>query len=325
MKKSLVLSMMLAMGFTACASQSKTKTLRLSHPQPESHPIHTATLNFAKLVEEKSGGRYKVEVFPASQLGTPAAQIEMVQTGVLEIVMSSFVMFEGFLPAYKAFNLPYIYKSREHFLNALYGPDADALYSKLSTSGFLVLAAYETGFRNFYAKKPINSIADIRGLKLRVQESETMIKMVNSLGGQATPLAYGEVFTAIQQNVIDGAENNPISYVSTGHYEVAKNYSITEHSSVPDGLIISTKFFNALSDADKKIFRDAANESTATFSESWNKINEDELAKVVKEKGVIVTTPDKAAFRAKLIYMQDDLVTQDPTTKEVIDYINSKG
>ena len=324
MKKLLLLTAII-FAVNACADTTGgVKTIRLSHPQPESHPIHTAGLNFAKAVEEKTEGRYIVKVFPNSQLGTPAGQIEMAQTGVVELVMSSFAVFEGFNPKYKAFNLPYLYTSRDHFINALYTPEADEIYKSMMDTGFLVLAPFESGFRNIYSKKPVRSIADMKGLKFRVQESDTMIRLINSLGGQATPLAYGEVFTAIQQNVLDGAENNPISYVSTGHFEVAKFYSITEHVSIPDGLVISTKFYNSLSEADQAIFKSAAMESTKEFSASWEMLNKQELDKVVKENGVEVITVDKAPFLSKVEFMQNELASQGKEFKEVIDYINSK-
>lgn len=321
--KKLLFVLAIFLATNTCANKNE-KIIRLSHPQPETHPIHTAALDFAEIVKEKSGGKYIIEVFPNSQLGTPAGQIEMAQTGVIELVMSSFAIFESFDPKYKAFNLPYLYRDRDHFINALYNAEADNIYESMMDVGFLVLAPFESGFRNIYAKSPVRSIDDMKGLKLRVQESDTMIRLINTLGGQATPLAYSEVFTAIQQNVLDGAENNPISYISTGHSEVAKFYSITEHVSIPDGLIISTKFYNSLSDEDKAIFKSAADQATKKFSTSWETLNTKVLDEAVQEDSVEVITVDKAPFMEKVQFMQDELADQDEEFKKIIDYINSK-
>lgn len=323
MKKIILAICLFVLG--ACGeNEGKGKVLRLAHPLPETHPHHAASLRFAELVKERTDGKYSVEIYPNAQLGTPIRAVEMSKSGLVDFVIVSMTDLEGFNPYYKSFTLPYLYKDRNHFMNALYGEEVEQIYASLSNTGFYVLSAYEGGFRNLYTKTPITSLEEMKGKRIRVQESETMINLINSLGGLATPMAYTEIFTAIQQNVLDGAENNPISYTTSGHFEIAKNYILTEHSSIPDTLIVSTKSFSGLTSEEKEIFKSAARDASKLFSESWDKINKEELARVVKDEGVKVITIDKAPFINKVKYMHDQLAQQGEKYQEIINYIRSK-
>ncbi len=284
----------------SCREVSNVTKLKIGHGLDQSHPVHQAMEYLAEKVKEKSGGQMQITVYPSQQLGTERECLELLQIGSLAMTKVSSSVLEGFVPDFKVFSLPYIFRDETHKFHVFEGKvGLDLLLSpqKFRLRG---LCFYDAGSRSFYVKdKPINTPADLTGLKIRTQESATSVKLVNSLGASATPIAWGELYTALQQGVVDGAENNPPSFFTSRHYEVCKYFSLDEHTAVPDVLIISTVVWDNLSDQEKTWIKEAVLESYEYQKKLWKESTAKSL-KAVQEAGVTVTYPDKAPFQEKV-------------------------
>ena len=233
LKKALVLALALVLAVSMATAQ-KTIVLRLAETHPADYPTTLGDMRFADLVKERSNGRIVIEVYPGSQLGQEKAVIEQVQFGAIDFTRVSISPLAAFVPVFNALQLPYLYRSEDHMWKVLLGPIGKELFASLEPSGFVGIGWFEPGARNFYnSKRPVTKPEDLKGLKIRVQESELMVGMVQGLGAVATPMPYGEVYSGLQTGVIDGAENNWPSYESTSHYEVAKFFTLDEHTRVP--------------------------------------------------------------------------------------------
>ena len=262
--------------------------LKLAEVHPQGYPTELADEEFGRLVAERSGGRIKVEVYPGAQLGDEKAAIEQVQIGALAFTRVSSAPMAQFSKQLGVFSLPYIFDSKEHMWAFLNGPGGRKMLDGLTSSGFVGLAYYDGGARSFYASKPITKLEDLKGLKFRVIQNEWSVKMVNALGANATPMAYGQVFSAIQTGVIEGAENNAPSYLTASHYQVAKNYLLDGHQRIPELLVMSKTVFDTLSKDDQALMKKAAADSVAKQRELWDKFEGEALAKV-KTAGCTVT------------------------------------
>jgi tripartite ATP-independent transporter DctP family solute receptor len=282
--------------FLSCKNTQNQKTLKLAHGLDPSHPVHKGMLFMAERLKEKSGGTLVLNIYPSGQLGSEQQTVELLQIGSLAITKVSAAVMESFTENFQVLGLPYIFRSGEHAFHVLDGEIGKELL--LSTQKFNVrgLCFYDAGARSFYTiDKSINTPADLKGLKIRVQKSQTAMNMIKAMGGSATPISWGELYTALQSGVVDGAENNPPSFYSSHHYEVCKNYSINEHTRVPDVMIISTVIWNSLNKEEQKWLQEAANESVIAERKYWAEAESEALQKV-KEAGVIITYPDKDAF-----------------------------
>jgi len=250
----------------------------------------------AKLTEKWTNGRIKIDVYPGAVLGSEKETIEQTQMGVIDINRVSVSPVISVYPKMAVFALPYIFASREHMWEVLEGEIGQTMLAEIEKVGFIGLAYMDSGARSFYTvKKPINSPADLKGMKIRTQKSPVMMDMVSAMGGKPVPMAFEEVYSALQTGVIDGAENNPPSYYETSHYEVAKFYSLDGHAMVPEITLMSTKTWNALSDADKQIIKMAAVAAQELQRRLWLK-DEVSSMNIVKEAGCKVSTPEKGPF-----------------------------
>jgi tripartite ATP-independent transporter DctP family solute receptor len=249
----------------------------------------------AQKVAEKSNGRIKVEVFPNEQLGTEKECIEALQLGYMAITKTSTAVMEGFVPKMKIFGIPYLFRDSEHYWKVLNGPIGKELLLAGQDKGLRGLCYYDAGARSFYAKKPINSPADLKGLKVRVMKSIMSMDMVEAMGGSPTPIAWGELYTSLDQGVVDAAENNPPSFRTSRHYEVCHYYSLDEHTRLPDILIISTRVWNSLSPEFQQVLQEAVDESVVYERKIWAEAEKNDL-KIVEDAGVKVTYPDKKPF-----------------------------
>ncbi|MGM0881397.1 MAG: TRAP transporter substrate-binding protein [Bacillota bacterium] len=265
-----------------------TYTFRLAESHPADYPTTLGDKKFAELVNQKTNGRIKIEVFPSSQLGEEKAVIEQVQLGAIEFTRVSTGPLAEFNKAFGVFSLPYIFENEEHEWNFLNGPDAQKLLEGLSDSKFMGLSYYDSGARSFYTRKPVTSIEDLKGMKIRVIQNKVNIDLMQALGASATPMPYGDVFNALQTGVIDGAENNWPSFYTSKHYEQAKNLILDSHQRVPEVLMASKVTWDKLSDADKQAIKEAAMESVAYQREQWKKF-EKEAEDKVRAAGVTVT------------------------------------
>ena len=270
--------------------------LRSSDTHPDGYPTVEAVKYFGELVKERTDGRYEVEVYHSAQLGQEADTIEQVRSGVIDLNRVSMAPWNSLVPATLIPSLPYLFRSPEHARNVMSGPIGDEIAKGFEEHGVVLLAYYDGGARSFYnSTKPINSLEDLKGMKFRVIQSDVFVDMVAALGASATPMPYGEVYSAIETGVIDGAENNFPSYESAKHYEVAKNFSLDEHTIVPEVFVMSKIAWDKLSPEDKDIFKQAARESMRRQWELWD-ARVAESRKIVEEAGSQITTPEKQPF-----------------------------
>jgi tripartite ATP-independent transporter DctP family solute receptor len=251
-------------------AEAEQIVLRLAETHPQDYPTTQGNYYFAELVEERTDGRITIEVYPSSQLGEERAVIEQVQFGAIDMTRVSISPLAAFSPGLDALQMPYLYNSVDHMWRVLKGPIGDEMLASVEDAGFVGLAWYESGARSFYnSVRPIESVEDLAGLKIRVQESQLMVGLVEALGAVATPMPYGEVYGGLQTGVIDGAENNWPSYYSSSHYEVAQYYTLDRHTQVPEILIASKITMDRLSAADQEIIRQAAKDSIDYQREQW--------------------------------------------------------
>jgi len=302
MKKiqNVILILLLGTVLLSCGKVTGVKKLKIGHGLDQSHPVHKAMLFLADRVKEKSDGSIQISVYPSQQLGTERECLELLQIGSLAMTKVSTSVLEGFVPIFKVFSLPYIFRSEEHKFNVFENEVGRELLLSPEKYWLRGLCFYDAGSRSFYTKdKPINTPDDLTGLKIRTQESATSVKLVNSLGGSATPISWGELYTALQQGVVDGAENNPPSFYLSRHYEVCKYFSIDEHTSVPDLLLISTIVWNDLTEQEQKWIQEAADESYVFQKVLWKESTLEAL-KAVEAAGVKISYPSKDSFIEKV-------------------------
>ncbi|RYE56154.1 MAG: TRAP transporter substrate-binding protein, partial [Rhizobiaceae bacterium] len=253
----------------------------------------------------------------SAQLGQEADTIEQTQFGVIDMNRISIGAFGTQVPAATVTQLPYIFRSADHFHNVLDGPIGEEILAAFDAVDVVALAFYDGGARSFYnSEKPINSIADMEGMKFRVMGSDIFVDMVAALGANATPMPYGEVYSAIQTGVIEGAENNYPSYDTAGHAEVAKFYSLDEHLMVPEVLVISKIVWDGLTPEDQALFREAAKESVAAQRELWAAKEVESKAKV-EALGATINTLDKAPFIEAMKPVYEKYVT-DPALQDLV-------
>ncbi len=286
---------LLAAVLTTGAALAQT-VLRSSDTHPDGYPTVEAVKYFGDLVKERTAGRYSVEVYHSAQLGQEADTIEQVRSGVIDLNRVSMAPWNSLVPLTKIPSLPYLFTSPDHSRKVMAGEIGDEIAKGFDQHGVVVIAFYDGGARSFYnSKKPVNSVADLAGQKYRVIQSDVFVDMVAALGATATPMPYGEVYSAIETGVIDGAENNFPSYESAKHFEVAKNYSLDEHTIVPEVFVMSKVAWDKLSDEDKAIFKQAGKESMEKQWELWD-ARVAQSRKIVEDAGSQITTPDKQPF-----------------------------
>jgi tripartite ATP-independent transporter DctP family solute receptor len=279
--------------------------LKLGHTLDITHPVHKAMVYMAEKVNEKSAGRMRVDIYPNEQLGTEKECIEALQLGYLAMTKTSTAPMESFVPKMKIFGIPYLFRDSEHFWKVLKGPIGKELLLAGQSKGLRGLCFYDAGARSFYSKKEINSPADLKGLKIRVQNSIMSMKMVEAMGGSSTPIPYGELYTALDQGVVDAAENNPPSFYTSRHYEICKYYTMDEHARLPDILIISVRVWNNLKGEFQQILQEAVDESVEYQRKIWTEAEEADMKKV-QDEGVKVIRPDKEPFRATVKSIWDE-------------------
>jgi tripartite ATP-independent transporter DctP family solute receptor len=305
-----------AAGLMAGTASGQT-VLRSSDTHPDGYPTVEAVKYFGQLIEERTEGRYKVEVYHSAQLGQEADTIEQVRAGVIDLNRVSMGPWNGLVPSTQVPSLPYIFRSPEHMRTVMLGPIGEEIAAGFEEHGVVVLTYYDGGARSFYNSiKPIESPADIEGMKLRVMQSDIFVDMVAAFGGTATPMPYGEVYSAIQTGVVDGAENNFPSYDTAGHFEVAKNYSLDEHLIVPEVFVMSKAAWDKLTPEDQAIFKQAAIDSAHKQFELWDAQVAASRAKV-EAAGSTINIPEKQPFIDAMKPVYDKYVT-DPALQDLV-------
>lgn len=325
MKKSVILAVMFAFILTVSSGAFAEITLTVAEIHPEDYPTTKGLFKFAELVKERSNGEIVVDVKFGGVLGQGEKEVvEQVQFGALDMARISISPVTEFVPALEAFGLPYIWKSQESMWKVLKGDIGARLLKEVENYKFYGLCYYESGARSFYnAKKEITKVEDLKGLKIRVQSSQLMLDLVNVLGANATPIAFGEVYDAISKGVVDGAENNWPSYESTAHYEVAKFYTLDMHTRVPEILIASKIAFDKkLTPEQIALVMQAAKDTQDYVIEKWNERVE-ASKKIVMDSGVTVTELTPEAFNGFVQAVQPLYEKYGAKHKAIIDEIRA--
>ena len=291
------LSVALGLALAGCQAETGVRVLKLAHSLDTSHPVHRAMVHMADRAEELSDGRMRIEIHPSGQLGEERELIEMLQIGSIAMTKVSASPLESFVPEMTVFSIPYVFRDQDHLWQVLNGEIGEELLAAGAEYHLRGLAYYDAGPRSFYTTDtPVRTPSDLAGLKIRVQKSYTASRMVQVLGAAATPIDWGELYSALQQGVVDGAENNLPSFYLSRHYEVSPFYTMDEHTWVPDVLLISTHVWNALSGEEQGWLREAARSSVAEQRRLWGESTMEALA-AVQAAGVQVIRPDKEPFR----------------------------
>ena len=294
----------LAATASGCGSRDDVTVLKLAHALDTNHSVHKGMVHMAERLAEYSGGKMRIDIYPSGQLGAERETVELLQIGSLAMTKVSTAPLEAFVPSMKVFGIPYLFNDRDHYFRVLDSEIGKALLESTEITRVRGLGYYDSGSRSFYTKdQPIRTPSDLEGLKIRVMQSQTAVQMVTALGGSPTPISFGEIYTALQQGVVDGAENNAPSFYLSGHYETAKYYSLDEHTAVPDILLISTHIWYSLNDQQRAWLQAAVDDSVTYQRELWKQSTEEALA-AVQEAGVEVIYPDKAPFQAAVADMK---------------------
>ncbi|TIQ37444.1 MAG: TRAP transporter substrate-binding protein [Mesorhizobium sp.] len=283
----------LAFGSLLIGIANAETVLRSADTHPDGYPTVEAVKYMGELIKQRTNGRYSIEVYHSAQLGEEKDTIEQTQTGVIDLNRVSMGPFNGIVPETQVPSLPYMFRSVDQMRHVMDGPIGDEILKAFEAHDLVGLAFYDSGARSFYnTKKDITSIADLKGMKFRVIQSDVFVDMVNALGANATPMAYGEVYSALETGVIDGAENNWPSFESAKHYEVAKHYTIDQHQIVPEVLVMAKASWDKLSPEDQAIVRQAAKDSVVKMRELWD-AQEKKSRDIVEKAGVKISEIDK--------------------------------
>ena len=284
--------------------------IKLAHALNDAHPVHMGILEMARLVEEISDGKITIDVYANGQLGQERELLELLQIGSLDMTKVSAGALENFVPEFKVVTLPYLFADSAHTWTVLQGEIGKELLSQGEDYWMRGLCFYDAGSRSFYSKtKPIDTPEDLSGLKIRVMNSQSAFDVINTLGGSPTPISFGELYTALQQGVVDAAENNAPSFFSSRHYEVCKYYSIDQHTTIPDVIMVGTTFWNKLSEQEKKWLQEAADLSVEYQKRVWGE-SVKECLDAVQEAGVEISYPDKSPFQDKVQPMYSQFKNQ---------------
>lgn len=319
----LLLTFGLALTVFAAPAAAATINLKLADNQPPDYPTVVGDNEFARLVNEKSGGRIVIEVFAGGVLGDEKSVMEAVQLGGIELARVNAQPLSDFSKSLRVLSLPYLFRDADHLWKVLDGPIGDELLNSLANSRMMGLAYYDSGSRSFYnSKRAVKTPADMKGLKIRVQQSELMMGLVSALGASPTPMPYGEVYTSLQSGVIDGAENNWPSYYSTSHYEVAKYFTLDHHSRTPEVVIMSKVAWDKLTPEDQKLLKECARASEAAQKKSWADYEKKSIDAVKAKGNTIIEVEDLTAWQnavkplvEKMGADHKDLITRIQNTK----------
>lgn len=318
MKRASLLSALSLAGLILAGGAEAQTTLRLAENQPDDNPVTIAMRRFAELVEEKTNGEIVVEVYSGAQLGQEPETIEQAQAGVIDLTRVNSVVLANVSPSMGVFTLPYIFRDIDHKYKVLDGEIGQEVLQDLNDVGLIGFDYMEAGTRNFYTRDPVTSLEDLQGKKVRVQPARISTRMVELLGATPTPMNYGEVYSALQTGVIDGAENDYVSYLTSSHYEVAPHMIEDGHLSPPALLLMNRQKFEALTPEQQQAVREAAHEAALFEREAMIKANE-EAKQTVQQAGVTVTPVDNAPFREAVAPIYDEF----PDLKPLIERIGA--
>ena len=313
----LVITMIVSFAVSVQAAEWKGWNIHVA-----GYPNTIALDKFAELLSAKSGGKMTLKMYHAGTLGSQPDAIEQVRMGGLEIANFSLGPIGPIVPEANVVSLPFIFKDPDHAFRVLEGKAGEMMNEGLAKKGLISLAWYDGGARSFYnSKKPIKTPADVTGLKVRVMNNDLYSGMIKALGGNPSPMAFSEVYQSLKTGVVDGAENNWPSYESTGHYEVAKYYSISQHLIIPETLCINAAVWNKLSAKDQKILKEAAQESALLQRKLWKERSKASEKKVMTGGSVINSIPNKDLFQDAMKPVYDKFLADNPNLKPLVKMI----
>jgi tripartite ATP-independent transporter DctP family solute receptor len=316
-----IVALVVALFLTAVSTSAAAREFRAADTQSEDYPTVQALRFMGRVIAERSGNRLQIRVFHSRQLGEEKETIEQTRVGAIDLNRTNVALIGSFVPAMNVLAMPFLFRSIEHLEKVLDGPIGNEILNSFEPYGFVGLVFYDSGARSIYnSVRPVRSIADMKGLRLRVQQSELMSDMIRALGAEPIELPYGQVLTGLATKLIDGAENNWPSFVTTDHYKYAGYYTLTEHTMSPEVLVMSQKAWESLSADDKKLFRDAAIQSSQFMRAKWKDL-EQRSRRQAEAAGVTITTDfDRKPFEDAMagIYAK---AQRDPATAELIERI----
>ncbi|WP_426350852.1 TRAP transporter substrate-binding protein [Alloiococcus sp. CFN-8] len=319
----------MALSLTACGGGSNSETaggekvfnLKLGHNLAEDHAVHLELTDFAESVKEKSNGTINIQLFPNGTLGSESDMISQIQNGALDMAKVSASTLGNFSEQYNAFSIPYVFDNQEHYYEVMDSEVVQNIFDSTSNDGFVGLTWLDSGARSFYtADKAIRKPSDLKGLKIRTMDSQIAIDMMSALGGSATVMGYSDIYTGLQQGVIDGAENNVTAL--RDHGEVAKYYSFDEHTRIPDVVVFSAKVWDEMSEEQQEVVKTAAKEASESYKTRWKNFEDEVLEKATNEFGVeLVRDVDIKAFQEAVKPIYEKLEKDSPEVYEVVNSI----
>ena len=309
---------------TAADGEEQVFNLTLSHGLAEDHAVHIALTAFAEDVKEQSGGTINIEIFPNGVLGSETDNITQIRAGALDMAKVSASTLGNFQNEWNVLSVPYVFNDQEHYYNVMDGDIAQDLYQLTADKGFMGLTWMDSGARSFYtADRAIRTPADLKGLRIRTMDSQMAIDMMDALGGSSTVMGYSEIYTGMQQGVVDGAENNVTAL--RDHADVTKYYCFDEHTRIPDILLIYTDTWNAMSDNQRQIMTECAKKMTEDYKTAWTEF-ENEVLAAAEEKGVeLIRDVDTAAFQEACQSIYTNLETESPEVYAYVERIQAAG
>jgi tripartite ATP-independent transporter DctP family solute receptor len=314
-------ALVVALFLTVAATRAIAREFRAADTQNEDYPTVQALRYMSALIAERTGGRHQIRVFHSRQLGEEKETIEQTRAGAIDLNRTNVALIGNFVPAMNVLAMPFLFRSIEHQQRVLDGPIGSEILGSFEPFGFVGLAFYDSGARSIYnSVRPVRSIADMKGLRLRVQQSELMSDMIRALGAEPVELPYGQVLTGLATKLIDGAENNWPSFVTTDHYKYAGFYTLTEHTMSPEVLVMSQKAWQSLSAEDQKIFRETALRSSRFMREKWKDLEEASRKQAEGAGVTIVKDIDRKPFEAAMAAIYEK-AQRDPVAAQLIERI----
>jgi tripartite ATP-independent transporter DctP family solute receptor len=297
------------------------REFRVADTQSEDYPTVQALMFMARLVEERTAGRHRIRVFHSRQLGEEKDTIEQTRVGAIDLNRTNVAPIGSLIPAANVLALPFLFRSFDHLHKVLDHAIGDEVLASSQRHGFVSLTFYDSGSRSIYnSVRPIRTLADMKGLRIRVQQSELMVAMIKALGAEPIELPYGQVSTGLSTRLIDGAENNWPSYVTTNHYKLAPYYTLTEHTMAPEVLVVSPRAWESLSAEDQDVFRDAARKSSAYMRELWHGLEERSRQQARAAGNTIISEFDRKPFEQAMNTIYAKTIT-DPGLRQLIERI----
>ena len=292
-----ILALLAVVSAPGSRGSALAREFRAADIQEEDYPTVQALLYMDKLVAERTQGRHHIRVFHSRQLGEESQTIEQTRVGAIDLDRINVAVIGDAAPPLSVLAQPFLFRSIDHLNRVIDGTIGEDILAAIEPYGFVGLTYYDSGARSIYTRaQPVRSLADLRGLRIRVQQSDLITRMMRALGAEPVALPYGQVLTALQARLVDGAENNWPSFVTTGHYRVAQFYSLTEHTMGPEVLVMSRRAWDELSDADRAIFRAAARESSQYMRARWLSWEEQSRREAAAAGVTIIGDLDRQAF-----------------------------